>query len=245
MIVAPGVHRAESHNEVIYALDCGGACALVDVGSEPALAGKLRQLEADGIELSAIAAVFVTHCHQDHAGAIRLLRSNQFPRVVIHRLACEHLRSCPAYTPVDPSLVDYTVDEGDIVEIGDLAFLAHHLPGHTPDSVAWQVGDRLFVGDILRCDGSLGWMDVHWGSCVSDYRSSLERLLRIEATSMHPGHGECGPFAREVVEEGLRRLEVLAEADGRLLHEMGRPAPRRPSEMPAKIVRLSTARPTA
>jgi hypothetical protein len=46
------------------------------------------------------------------------------------------------------------------------------------------------------------------------------------------------------VEEALRRLEVLAEADGRLLHDLGRPAPRRPTEVSSKIVRLSTARPT-
>jgi glyoxylase-like metal-dependent hydrolase (beta-lactamase superfamily II) len=245
MMVGSGICRAESRGEVVYALDCGGAYALVDVGSEPALAGKLQQLEAEGIDLSAIAALFITHCHEDHAGAIHLLRSGRFPRVVAHRLALEHLRHCPAYTPIDPTLVDYTVDEGDTVEIGDLVFNAHHLPGHTPDSVGWQVGESLFVGDILRCDGSLGWMDVHWGSCVSDYRSSLQRLLRLKASHMYPGHGECGAFTKDAVEEAIKRLEVLAEADGRLLHDLGRPAPRRPSEMPSKIVRLSTARPSA
>ncbi len=244
-MVASGIHRAESQNQAIYALDCGGAYALVDVGSEAALAEKLQQLEAEGIEQSAIAAIFVTHCHRERVGAISLLRSGGFPRVVAHRLSCEHFRACPDYTPLEPSLVDYTVDEGDTVEIGDLAFIAHHLPGHTPDSVAWQVDDNLFVGDVLECDGSLGWMDVHWGSCVSDYRSSLERMLRMKAKSMHPGHGGCGPFTRAMVEEALRRLEALSEADGRLLHELGRPAPRRPSEMPSKIVRLSTSRPTA
>jgi glyoxylase-like metal-dependent hydrolase (beta-lactamase superfamily II) len=243
MVVGSGIYRAESHNEVVYALDCGGAYALVDVGSEAALGSKLEQLEADRIALSKVAAVFITHCHEDHAGAIRKLRGESFPRVVAHRLAVEHRRRCPAFTPVDPSLVDYTVDEGDAVEVGDLVFQTHHLPGHTPDSVAWQVGDSLFVGDLLRCDGMLGWMDVHWGSCVSDYRSSLQRLLKMKAAHVYPGHGECGPFTRESIEEAMRRLDVLAEADGRLLQDLGRPAPRRPTDMPSKIVRLPTPRP--
>ncbi|MFB3881821.1 MAG: MBL fold metallo-hydrolase [Armatimonadota bacterium] len=243
MQVGSGIYRAESHNEVVYALDCGGAYALVDVGSRPNLAAKLKQLEADGVNLSKAAAVFITHCHEDHAGAIGKLRQGAFPRVVTHRLAVEHMLQCPAYTPITPSLVDYTVDEGDGVELGELVFEAHHLPGHTPDSVAWQVGDSLFVGDVLRCDGTLGWMDVHWGSCVSDYRSSLQRLLTMRVSHVYPGHGDCGPFTRASVEEAMRRLDLLAEADGRLLQDLGRPAPRRPADTPSKLVRLSTARP--
>jgi glyoxylase-like metal-dependent hydrolase (beta-lactamase superfamily II) len=166
-------------------------------------------------------------------------------RVVAHRLALEHLRRCPAYTPLDVSHVDYTVDEGDTVEIGELEFRVFHLPGHTPDSVAWQLGESLFLGDVLRCDGTIGWMDVHWGSCLGDYRSSLHRLLRTNAKHIYPGHGECGALTRETIEEALRRLNVLAEADGDLLGSLGRPAPRRASETPAKTVRLSTGLPAA
>ena len=240
MEVAPGTYRAESRNEVIYALDCGGAYALVDAGGEAGLAEKLEQLGADGVDPERISAVFVTHCHGDHVGAIPRLRAQWPVRVVAHRLAVEHLRLCPAYFPLDGGLVDYTVDEGDTVEIGELAMQAHHLPGHTPDSVAWQLGDSLFVGDVLRCDGGIGWMDVHWGSCVGDYRSSLQRLLHMKVARVFPGHGTCGVFTKDMVEEALGRLNALAEADGRLLTELGRPAPRRGTGTPAKIVRLST-----
>jgi len=152
----------------------------------------------------------------------------------------EDLPQCLASTPLDSALIDYTVDHGDMVELGDLVFRVHHLPGHTPDSVAWQVGDSLFVGDVIRCDGGLGWMDVHWGSCLDDYRLSLQQLRRIRASSIYPGRGECGPITGETIEEALHRLDRLAEADGSLLAEMGRSAPRRSPDDPAKTVRLST-----
>ena len=241
MRVASGISRAESRNEVIYALDCGGGHVLVDIGGEAGLATKLEQLQGDGVELDKIVALFITHCHEDHTGAVAQFCRQRPVRVVTHRLAVEQLRHCPAYTPVDPSLVDYTIDDGDTIEVGDLVFQVHHLPGHTPDSVAWQLGDNLFVGDIMRCDGTIGWMDVHWGSCVGDYRHSLQRLLRMNAANIYPGHGECGPFKKDAVEEAMHRLSVLAEADGGLLTTIGRPAPRRPPDMPAKIIRLSVS----
>jgi len=244
MRVAPGIYRAESNNEVVYALDCGGAYALVDVGGKPGFPAKLSQLEADGVDPTKITALFVTHSHDDHAGAVPQLCADCSPRVFAHRLACERLRYCPASTPIDPDLVDYTVDEGDTVEIGDLVLQVYHLPGHTPDSIAWQFGDSLFVGDVIFCDGGIGWMDVHWGSCVSDYRASLQRLLRIKATSIYPGHRTCGPITRETIEGALRHLNALAEADGSPLAAIGRPAPRRGAEDPAKIIRLSIGLPS-
>jgi len=247
MKVAPGIYRAESNDEVIYALDCGRVLGLVDVGSEPALGAKLDELRADGLDTDTIAAVFLTHRHQDHCGGLRRLRQELSPRrqatlrVVAHRLGIQHLTSCVASPPIPQELVDYGVDEGDTVEVGEATLQVYHLPGHTPDSVAWQVGDSLFVGDVIFCDGGIGWMDVHWGSSVPDYRASLERLLGLKASSIFPGHRECGPITEQTIEQALARIKLLAEADGSPLAALGRTAPRRSSDEPTKIIRLATA----
>jgi len=238
MQVSAGIYRAESGSEVVYALDCGGGYALMDVGSEPRLASKLEQFEQDGIQPKQIAAVFLTHHHEDHCGALAKFCRELSPRVVAHRLSVEHLRYCPASRPIDRDLVDYTVDDGDEVEIGEIVLRAHHLPGHTADATAWQCGEGLFVGDVIFCDGGIGWMDAHWGSCVGDYRASLSRLLELKVTTIYPGHRECGPLRRETVEEALRHLKVLAATDGNPIAALGRPAPRRGPNEPSKLVRL-------
>jgi len=241
MQIAPGIYRVESEGEVVYALDCGGAYALVDVGSGPALAEKLEQLRSDGIAWEKIVAVFLTHNHPDHCQALERVKQELAPRVVVHRLATERLAHCPASEPLAPDLVDYTVDEGDGVEIGDIKLEVFHLPGHTADSTAWQLGDDLFVGDIIFYDGGIGWMDVHWGSCVGDYRVSLQRLSRLTISAIYPGHGDYGPLKREMIDEALRRITVLSEADGSPLAALGRPAPRRHSDEPSKLIRLSAS----
>jgi len=243
MQVGPRIYRAEAVGEVIYALDCGGAYALVDVGSPPSLREKLDQLRGDGLHPANLAAVFITHHHSDHTQALERVRSEFSPRVVAHRLAVEKLARCPAFEPIARSLVDYTVDEGDAVEIGDLQLEVHHLPGHTPDSIAWQLGPALFCGDVIFSEGGIGWMDVHWGSCVSDYRASLERLTRLKVSTIYPGHGNHGPLSRELVEEAIRRLTLLAEADGSPIAHLGSPAPRRRSDEPSKVIRLSISHP--
>jgi len=242
MQVGPGIWRAESAGEVVYALDCGGGYGLVDVGSAPALPAKLEQLREDGIDPAKIAAVLVTHNHQDHAGALARLRAELSPRVITHRLCVEHLGYCCAVSPIDRELVDYTVDEGDAVEVGETALQVYHLPGHTPDSIAWQRDQDLFVGDIIFCDGGIGWMDVHWGSCVSDYRASLLRLQRLRFRNFYPGHRECGPITRATIDEALKRLSYLAEADGSPIGHLGHVAPRRSPDEPAKSIRLSVVR---
>jgi len=242
MEVASGVYRAQSDNEVIYALACGNGCyALVDVGSEPQLSAKLEQLAKQGIGPKHVGAVLVTHFHDDHCGALARLRGESPARVVTHRLSVEKPTYCIAAPGIPRELVDYTVEDGDTVEIGDLSLLVRHLPGHTPDSVAWQLGQDFFVGDVTFDWGGVGWMDVHWGSCVADYRTSLHHLYRLKPAMLYPGHGQPVAMTRELLEKALANLERLAEADGSPINYLGHAAPRRRSDSLPKIIRLSTA----
>jgi glyoxylase-like metal-dependent hydrolase (beta-lactamase superfamily II) len=242
MRAAAEIRRIQTGNEVIYAIGCGeGACALVDVGSRPQFAAKVEELQKAGIALKDVAAVFITHFHEDHCGAISRLREQSSARVVAHRLSVEKLPHCIAVTPIPKELVDYTVDEGDTVELGDLALQVHHLPGHTPDSTAWQLGQDFFVGDITFDWGGVGWMDVHWGSCVADYRASLQQLFRLRPAMLYPGHGNPVAMSRELLDKALASLNTLAEAHGSPLDHIGHPAPRRRSDDRAKIIRLSTS----
>lgn len=241
MRVAPGFYRAEAAYEVVYALDCGDAYVLVDTGSAPALTEKLDQLHADGVATERIAAVLVTHCHPSHAGAVTALCAACSPLIVAHRLSVRALRHCPSATPIPEHLVSYTVDDGDAVEVGDLSFEVYHLPGHSPDSVAWHTDEHLFVGDLIRAEGGIASMDINRGACVSDYRSSLQRLLHIKAATLYPGHGAPMPLSRALVQQALDNLSEFVRAEGGELVAKGRPAARRSSDEYGMIIRLPTA----
>lgn len=51
--------------------------------------------------------------------------------------------------PVDGRQFDLLLDEGEELPFGSLTLRAWHTPGHTPAHIPWQVGDAVFVGDLL------------------------------------------------------------------------------------------------
>jgi glyoxylase-like metal-dependent hydrolase (beta-lactamase superfamily II) len=83
--------------------------------------------------------------------------------------------------------VTRTVDEGDVVDVGDRRFEVLHLPGHSPGSIGlWEAATgTLFSGDAIY-DGPL--LDGLPESDVDDYCATMERLLSLPVTVVHGGH---------------------------------------------------------
>ncbi len=234
MQVKPGIFRIQSVNQVIYAVACGGGYALVDCGDETELDNKLAALRGDGITPDQIRAVLITHFHWDHSGALAKLRELAPLQVVTHRHSIEPLTHTE---PIDRNLVDHIVDDGDIVEVGEVRFHVHHLPGHTHDSVVYQWGQELFVGDITFEWAGIGWMDVHWGSCVPQYKESLNRLLGLRPATLYPGHGNPCALSEYSISRAIDNLEILAKIDGSPIM-MGKPTPLRPMTDPRQTIRI-------
>ena len=86
------------------------------------------------------------------------------------------------------------LDDGDIVDLGDIAFEVMHLPGHSPDSIGlWDAASRtLFSGDAVY-DGPL--LDGSGDSDVDAYVATMERLRALPVEVVHGGHEPS--FGRE------------------------------------------------
>jgi len=83
--------------------------------------------------------------------------------------------------------VTRSIDEGDIVDIGNRRFEVLHLPGHSPGSIGlWEAGTgTLFSGDAIY-DGPL--LDELDRSDITDYCATMERLMDLPVTVVHAGH---------------------------------------------------------
>lgn len=79
------------------------------------------------------------------------------------------------------------IDEGDIIDLGDVAFEIMHLPGHSPGGIGlWnEKTGTLFSGDTIY-DGPL--LDEIEGANLEDYARSLKRIEKLPVNMVHGGH---------------------------------------------------------
>ena len=99
---------------------------------------------------------------------------------------------------VDPETGHIYDEDGDVVEIGNMAWKVMVTPGHTKGGTCWylvpQFGNHedgapvLISGDTLF-EGSVGRTDFEGGS-MKEMRASLRKLAFLpDETIVLPGHG--------------------------------------------------------
>ena len=131
-------------------------------------------------------AIFLTHGHYDHSGAVKELRE-KFPdvSVYLHAADAAMTKRVDSLMPDVGETVAY--DEGDEIAVGNLTVRVYHTPGHSNGSVTLEVGDVLFTGDTLF-QGSCGRTDLAGGS-PELMAKSLKRLAGFEGDRhVLPGH---------------------------------------------------------
>lgn len=148
-----------------------------------------------------VAAVVLTHGHFDHLGAAKATIEATGAPLLVHRLDAEAAVDSQGnggrmfgFEQVAPP-ADRLLEDGDIVQAGELSLRVLHTPGHTPGSVclfADAGGDdapHLFAGDTLFA-GSVGRTDFPGGDGRALARSLRERLADLPTeTVVHTGHG--------------------------------------------------------
>ncbi len=169
----------------------------IDPGAEPARL--LRALDATGAKLEAI---WLTHSHMDHVGAIaEIVRQHPVPIFVhpdgqpVYRGAAEHARYFGLEIEQPPP-ADATLGEGDTLTVGGTHFRVIHTPGHEPGHVVIYGNGVAFVGDCLFA-GSVGRTDLPMSS-GPELARSLERIVALgDDVKVYPGHGPATTIGQE------------------------------------------------
>lgn len=173
--------------------ETAGVSAVIDPGGHPEQIQKvLEQLSCRPC------AVFLTHGHYDHTGAVaELLERYPGTPVYIHRNDYEGVdtKLFPLSTQVPAQAVTF-YGEGDRLPVGSAQVEVLHTPGHSEGSVTLRCGSALFCGDTLFA-GSCGRTDFDGGS-MTKMMASLKRLGQLEGDlDVLPGHMETSTLDRE------------------------------------------------
>ncbi|MDB5888583.1 MAG: gloB [Rhodocyclales bacterium] len=179
----------------IWALVAHDQCIVVDPGEAAPVSQFLAQQDLR------LAAILVTHRHNDHIGGVAALcRSWQVP----------------VFGPPSIDVVTQAVEEGDTVHLPGIGGAASVMavPGHTEEHIAFLYEELLFCGDTLfagGCGRLLG------SSTAVELHTSLQRIAALPASTQiccaHEYTLNNLRFAREVEPENAALLARVARCN--------------------------------
>jgi hydroxyacylglutathione hydrolase len=186
-----------------------GDLSIVDAGLMGKGNYKIESIKKDGLTLSDIKRVIMTHTHLDHIGCLReILDEIPHAELWVHRKEGEPLQQgddrtvygmdmfksmCQAQYSIKPDAFTFDVDRmlegGETLEMGGMVWEVIHIPGHSPGSVALyhRSAKILIPGDVVYADYAIGRYDLH-GANGSQLRDSLMTLAELEVDILLPGH---------------------------------------------------------
>jgi hydroxyacylglutathione hydrolase len=162
---------------------------IVDPGGE----GE-RLVEAVDKSGATLEAVWITHAHVDHVGAIASIKQRWNVPVYLHPLDRRLYEAAGRQAQVygvqfeEPPPPDREFADGQQLKVGDVALSVMHAPGHSPGHVVIHGDGIALVGDCLFA-GSIGRTDLPF-SDPPQLAASLEKISALPPeTVVYPGHG--------------------------------------------------------
>ena len=100
--------------------------------------------------------------------------------------------------------IDIPLNEGDVINVGNLKIEVWHTPGHTAGQLAFKMGNLLFSGDNIYKDSCVGAIDAHHGSNIPEFIESLKRIKDDDAEFLLPSHGPVFRRDPKIIAKGHR-----------------------------------------
>jgi len=166
----------------------GGQCLVIDAPGDITDFLKTKKLKPTHLLL--------THQHFDHVQEASLLAkegakimawSEYAPEVIMEK----RIREMGVSIHIEPYRVDHVLEATSSLQLGALDFQILHVPGHSPESIAFHLTSQslLFAGDALFHSG-IGRTDLPGGNHNQLLDSIREKLYALPSeTFVLPGHG--------------------------------------------------------
>lgn len=228
----------DSSSLLVIRDDKGLNCMEVGGGGEENIRQTLTLFEQEGLEVSQLHTVIISHTHADHVGAIAHFRQRVPGLTVLdHEVDAPYLQDntllnrafdadlvaryfpgkrfdilefYAAFCPISETWPDRTVLEGDVLVCGAYTFEVIHTPGHHPGHISlYERKERvLFVGDMLGME--VPFYTPSSGG-VEGYLTSMEKYRNLEIDLIIPSHGQLIEDARGAIEGAAGKVKRREE----------------------------------
>ncbi len=202
----------------VYLIDGGSEYLLLDIGFEKDVDEIIELIRQMDFPLSKCKAIVATHADADHVQGLKRAKTRLKTKIYAHPLSVPPLErgdeietyaSISAQNiqiPMPQVKVDQLLNEGDILQVGEVQLQVWHTPGHTPGQLAFKMGNLLFSGDNIYKDSCVGVIDAHHGSKLPDFIRSLKRILDDDSEYLLPSHGPVFRRDNQIIQKAINRL---------------------------------------
>jgi hydroxyacylglutathione hydrolase len=191
---------------------------LIDVGYQETVDQIVDLIRQMDFPLSNCKTVIATHADVDHIQGLAKIKAALKTTATGHPKAAEPLgkgdrlktfaevESQNIHLEMPPVKLDALIDDGDIVNVGDLALEVWHTPGHTDSQLSFRLGELLLSGDNIYRDGCVGAIDAHHGSDIPSFIKSLTRIRQSDVKWLLPSHGPIFRKNDALLDRAIERL---------------------------------------
>jgi hydroxyacylglutathione hydrolase len=203
----------------VYLIFHANEWILIDVGFDDTVEEIVEMIRQLDFPLSQCKAVIATHADVDHIQGLAKIKQMLRAPVLGHPLAAAPLATgdkIKTFAEVEaqnihmempPVKLDRLIDDGDVLEVGDLKLDVWHTPGHTDSQLSFRLGNLLFSGDNVYRDGCVGAIDAHHGSDLSAFLKSLRRIRESDVEWLLPSHGPIFRKDNALLDKTIKRLD--------------------------------------
>ncbi len=203
----------------VYLVFAKDAWILIDIGYEDTVEEIVELIRELDFPLSQCQTLIATHADVDHVQGLskakQLLRST----ITAHPLAAKPLEQGDRLVTfaeiqaqgidmeMPPVNVEHLINDGDVIQIGDIELEVWLTPGHTDSQLSFRLRNLLFSGDNIYRDGCVGAIDAHHGSNLPQFVNSLERIRESDVEWLLPSHGPIFRKDNQLLDNTIARLE--------------------------------------
>ena len=185
----------------VYLIYEGNEWVLIDIGYEEDVDEVVELIRELDFPFSQCKTLIATHADVDHIQGLAKTKQILRTTVSAHPLAAEPLQTgdrIKTFAQIDaqgidmampPVEVEALIDDGDVIEVGNLKLEVWLTPGHTDSQLSFRMGKYLFSGDNIYRDGCIGAIDAHHGSDLKAFIGSLTRIRESDVEWLLPSHG--------------------------------------------------------
>ncbi|MHA1950399.1 MAG: MBL fold metallo-hydrolase [Candidatus Thorarchaeota archaeon] len=183
-------------SNIVY-IESGDHKILIDAGTGLYTANLDKDLQTKGSSITSITDIVLTHCHIDHIGGVIPLLESGSPKLHLHQAEAGPINNGDMSqtlgdtfgVDLPPFKIDVMLNEGDVIDFGEVKLKVFHTPGHSSGSITMEIMDTgmLITGDTLFPGGSFGRTDFPDGDS-SKLVASLKRISEMNFEVGLPGH---------------------------------------------------------